>query len=220
MLQIVALPIGNKEDITLRALKALKDADIIIGEERRELFALLKGYEIDPHKKRIEFLNEHSTPEEIQELGALCKTLSIALVSDCGTPVFCDPGSHLIRYCRENSIEVTTLPGASSLMALLSLSSQKLTQFYFYGFLPREKNERSRELARILKTKEALILMDTPYRLSATLEQLAAVAPGRKALIATDITLPSELVLEGSLKFLFQSLKGQKKEFLILLYEL
>ncbi len=218
MLQIVALPIGNTEDITLRALRALKQADVIIGEERKELIPLLKGYEVDIHAKQIEFLNEHSEKSDIQALGDLCKTKNVVLVSDCGTPVFCDPGAQLIQYCRQNSVEMTTLPGASSLMSLLSLSSEKLNKFYFYGFLPREKEERMREIHRLSKIKEPVIVMDTPYRFTATVEHLAAVMPGRKALIAADMTLPTEAILEGNLKALAAKTKDQKKEFILLLY--
>lgn len=218
MLQIVALPIGNKDDITLRALNALKEADVIIGEERKELIPLLKSYEVDIHAKQIEFLNEHSEKSDIQALGDLCKTKNVVLVSDCGTPVFCDPGALLIQHCRQNSVEMTTLPGASSLMSLLSLSSQKLKTFYFYGFLPREKEERMREIQRISKMKDPVVVMDTPYRFTATVEHLATLMPGRKALIAADMTLPTETVLEGNLKLLATKTKDQKKEFIILLY--
>ena len=218
MLQIVALPIGNKDDITLRAIKALKDADLIIGEERKELIPLLKHFEIDIHSKQIEFLNEHSKKEDIQELGKFCKTLKVCLVSDCGTPVFCDPGSLLIDYCRKNSIEVATLPGASSLMGLLSLSSQRLEKFYFYGFLPRDKEERMREIKKLSQSKDPFIVMDTPYRLIQTLEQLASVMPNRKALLASDLTLESEKIIEGPLKYISNQFKDEKKEFLILVY--
>jgi 16S rRNA (cytidine1402-2'-O)-methyltransferase len=218
MLKIVALPIGHKDDITLRALQALKAADVIIGEERKELIPLLKSYDVDIHSKQIEFLNEHSDKIDIEALGQLCKDKNVVLVSDCGTPVFCDPGALLIKYCRESSIKVDTLPGASSLMALLSLSSEKLGKFYFYGFLPRQKEERMREIQRISKMKEAVIVMDTPYRFAATIEHLATVMPARKALIAADITLPTEMIFEGHLKSLVSQTKNQKKEFMVLIY--
>lgn len=93
MLHVVALPIGNLEDITLRAISLLKNADIIIGEERRELIPLLKHFEVDIHSKDLEFLNEHSDKEDLLHLKNLCKERNVVLVSDCGTPVFCDPGS-------------------------------------------------------------------------------------------------------------------------------
>jgi 16S rRNA (cytidine1402-2'-O)-methyltransferase len=153
MLFVVALPIGNLDDISLRALRLLKEADIIIGEERKVLMPMLKSFGVDIHSKQMEFLNEHSKKEDILELKNFCKEKNVVLVSDCGTPVFCDPGAHLIDACRKENIEIKSVPGASSLMTLLSLSSQKLEKFYFYGFLPREKEDRMREIQKISKIK-------------------------------------------------------------------
>jgi len=219
MLSIVALPIGNLDDITIRALSLLKESAVIIGEERKELIPLLKHFEIDIHSKQIEFLNEHSEKDEIIELMHLCKDKNVALVSDCGTPVFCDPGSHLIQQCRSNGIKVVSAPGASSLMTLLSLSSQKLSSFYFRGFLPREKTERMTEIKRLSNLKESFVVMDTPYRLKATIDQLAQALPKRKALLGCDLTQPTEVVLEGSLSQINSQIKdGEKKEFIILVY--
>ncbi len=219
MLSVVALPIGNLEDITLRALNLLKDAEVIVGEERKELIPLLKHYEIDIQSKQIEFLNEHSDKSDVLELMNLCKTKKVVLVSDCGTPVFCDPGSQLILQCRANGIDVSSAPGASSLMTLLSLSSQKLTSFYFLGFLAREKSARASEIKRLASLKESFIVMDTPYRLKATIDQLASVLPKRKALLGCDLTQPTEKVLEGPLAQINSQIKeGEKKEFILLVY--
>lgn len=218
MLSIVALPIGNTQDITLRALDALKTSDLIIGEERKELFPLLKEIGIDIHSKKFEFLNEHSKTDDIEFLKNICKEQNVCLVSDCGTPVFCDPGSRLIAACRKENIPMQTMPGASSLMSLLSLSSQKIEKFYFYGFLPRDKDERTKEIQRISKMKEAVVVMDTPYRIKSTLEQLAQHMPNRRALLACDITMKNELILEDSLQKIYQKLNNDSREFILLLY--
>ncbi len=117
---IVATPIGNPKDITLRALEELKNADLIIGEEKRELFRFLKPLEL--HEKKVAFLNEHTQPRDFEELVSACEDENVCLVSDCGTPGFCDPGSELVAACRKKGIAVTPIPGASSLMTLLSVS--------------------------------------------------------------------------------------------------
>ncbi len=218
MLHVVALPIGNLEDITLRALRLLRDADVIIGEERKELIPMLKHFEVDFHAKTLEFLNEHSDKEDLQHLKGLCKDKNVVLVSDCGTPVFCDPGAHLISLCRKEKIPVISAPGASSLMTLLSLSSEKLLKFQFVGFLPREKEDRQREIAKLKNIKESFIVMDTPYRLKATIDQLAQAMSGRRALLGCDLTQNNELVIEDTLSKINAQLGDEKREFILLVY--
>ena len=219
MLTLVALPIGNLDDITLRAISLLKEADVIIGEERKVLIPILKSIGVDIHAKQIEFLNEHSKKEDISDLKNICKEKNVALVSDCGTPVFCDPGAHLIEACRKEKIAVKAAPGASSLMMILSLSSKKLEKFYFYGFLPREKEERITEIKKLSQIKDSIVVMDTPYRLKATLDQIALVMPNRKALLGCDLTQDQELVIEDTLsKINAQVSADDKREFILLIY--
>lgn len=221
MLTIVALPIGNIDDITVRALNALKTADVIVGEERRVLLPLLKRYGVDVQTKQIEFLNEHSRPEEIQEIKKYCREKNVSLVSDCGTPVFCDPGALLIEACRKENILVKSVPGASSLMMILSLSSKPIKKFYFAGFLPRDKEERIQEIQRLSKIQDAIVVMDTPYRLKLTLEQLAQSMPNRKAILGCDLTTEIELVLEDTLtKIKSKIMDDEKREFILLIYGL
>jgi 16S rRNA (cytidine1402-2'-O)-methyltransferase len=219
MLSVVALPIGNLEDISLRAIRLLKAADVIIGEERKELIPLLKHFEVDFHSKTLEFLNEHSDKEDLNHFLKLCSEKNVALVSDCGTPVFCDPGAHLIALCRREKIPVVSAPGASSLMTLLSLSSEKLQKFYFAGFLPREKEERQREIKKLSTLKESFIVMDTPYRLKPTIDQLAIQMPNRKALLGCDLTQENEMVIEAPLSKINSQISPEdKKEFILLVY--
>lgn len=219
MLHVVALPIGNMDDISLRALKLLKAADVIIGEERKELIPLLKYFEVDIHSKTLEFLNEHSDKDDLEHLKSLCKKKNVVLVSDCGTPIFCDPGAHLIALCRKEKIDVVAAPGASSLMTLLSLSSQKLLKFNFAGFLPREKEVRMREIKKLSQSKESFIIMDTPYRLKATIDQMASVMPNRKALLGCDLTQETEWVIEDVISRINSQIKSDdKKEFILLVY--
>lgn len=215
-LWIVATPIGNPQDISSRAVQVLKQAEVIIGEEHKELRRLLKQHDIIP--PQIEICNEHSTPKEIEELASLCKDKKVALVSDCGTPVFCDPGTELIRACRQQGAVITAVPGASSLMTILALSSRPLDEFIFKGFLPAKTEPRAKEIKAIARDNRPVVLMDTPYRLDRLLDELAAAYPERLALIGLDLTLESELVIEANLKEIRRRLQKRKAEFILIIY--
>ncbi|MCB9072105.1 MAG: methyltransferase [Bdellovibrionaceae bacterium] len=216
-LQIVSTPIGHPEDITLRAINALKTAEVIIGEERKPLFQLLKQLEI-PRPEHIEYLNEHSTDEDLLPLVDICKKKRAVLVSDCGTPVFCDPGSRLIHLCRQHNISVNSAPGASSLMVLLSLSAHPLKEFYFRGFLPA-KTELRRDAIQDLKRYTCpVILMDTPYRLHALLKDLQALGKDYRILLGINLTAENEKILDVSLHKLPVETLPDKAEFILMLY--
>lgn len=215
-LTIVATPIGNLKDFTERGRETLAQADLVIGEDRKPLLRLLAYLQL--RGKPFELLNEHSTQQDIQTLLSFCKDQNVALVSDCGTPGFSDPGPLLIAACRKNGVPVTTAPGASSLMSLLSLSSERIDQFQFLGFPPQEQVSRSSFFDRIQKISEAFILMDTPYRLSRTLKELSDRIGQRRALLAMDITSPEEAILEGSISDLATKNESKKAEFMLLVY--
>jgi 16S rRNA (cytidine1402-2'-O)-methyltransferase len=214
---LIATPIGNPGDITLRALEELKKAEVIFGEEFAPLTRLLKAHDVP--KPRLELLNEHSTPEQTRALFALVKVHRCALITDAGTPGFCDPGFQLVRHCRDNGVPVSSAPGASSLMSLLALSGTRLEQFYFRGFLPRENSERQADIRSLMKMRVPVILMDTPYRLKKTLQELAAAGADRRAVLGMDFTQETERVLEGPLKVINKEIRdGTKAEFLLLLF--
>lgn len=219
MLTVVATPIGNPKDISLRALEVLQEADLIIGEERREASTLLKKLSIPV--KELYLLNEHSTEKDILELGELCRTRKVALISDCGTPSFYDPGYQLIKFCRSHNIPFTSVPGASSLMTLLSLVSEKVTSFYFAGFLPADTELRQLRLKELMSSSEAIVLMDTPYRLLKLMSELELNSPTRKILLGLNLTQDNELCLEGTAKEILLILKSktlEKAEFILCLY--
>lgn len=216
MLNIVATPIGNLKDITLRALEVLNNADLIIGEEFKEVSRLLRGLEIK--NKDLEVLNEHSEDQDILELLEKCQSQNVCLVSDCGTPSFCDPGFQLVKLCREHNIPVVSVPGASSLMALVSLSSAQLRSFYFAGFPPRDKEERRQFFKKLSTYKEPIVLMDTPYRLNKVLQECAQVMPKRKALLGMGLTSAEEEVFENTLQELNKQIPKSKREFVLLIY--
>lgn len=216
-LTIVSTPIGNISDITLRAIEILEAAEIVIGEEHRMVSTLLKRLGIQ--NKEIYLLNEHSKADDVKELKDLIKSKSVALVSDCGTPGFCDPGWQLIKECRNSGIKITSSPGASSLMTLLSLSSEKIETFTFLGFLPQDKELRSPAIKKIATIKDNIFVMDTPYRMNSFLAELADVLPTHRALIGMDLTYENEEIYEDTLKNLAQKIPKAKREFVLLIYK-
>ncbi len=216
MLYIVATPIGDPKDISLRALEILKNCENIITEERKVGSALIRSHELG--KKNYFELNEHSTPEQIDELTEICKNQNVALISDCGTPLFCDPGSELIKRCRGLNIKVTAVPGASSLMVLLSLSSRRLNQFLFYGFLPQKTEERRPAYMQIKKSSVPVIIMDTPYRFAKTVSEIKEHMPEKNCLLGIDLTTGTEIIFEGKGAQLDISGYPQKAEFIAMIY--
>ncbi|HEY8269927.1 MAG TPA: 16S rRNA (cytidine(1402)-2'-O)-methyltransferase [Pseudobdellovibrionaceae bacterium] len=216
MLYVVATPIGDVSEISLRALEILKSAEVIICESTKEASKLLRAHGISG--KTYELLNEHTTTEEVKALAEICTHKQAALVSDCGTPGFCDPGAHLVKLCRQKKIQVKSVLGASALMGLLSLSGERIDQFIFRGFLPAENEARKKALQDIQKEKRPLILMDTPYRLKKTLSDLQEFFPKRRLLLALNLTQTDETLLEGTADSLAKQLPFEKAEFMILLY--
>lgn len=216
MLTLIATPIGNDQDISLRALEALKNAPIIILEEFKESTRFLRSHGISG--KTYEQLNEHSKPEDFKRLADLCEKQNVVLITDCGTPGFCDPGADLVRECRKRGIAVQTFPGASSLMGLLSLSSVRLDQFVFRGFVPAENEARKEAWTELQKESRALVLMDTPYRFQKMLTETAQFFPERKILLTLNLTQETEMILEGTAAHILKKELPSKAEFMLLIY--
>jgi len=216
VLSIVATPIGNPGDITLRAIDTLKNADAVICEEYKPGSTLLKKLGI-PDKELV-LLNEHNEPECAADLLVrLMNGQNLALVSDCGTPVFSDPGAYLIQMAASAGVKVTPIPGASSLMAALSILDFKMGQYYFAGFLPRDPENRRKELSRLRGLRVPIVLMDTPYRLTQLLEDIAKVF-GKNCFITIgfDLTLPGETIFRGEVGDLLHQVNNRKGEFLLI----
>lgn len=213
---IVATPIGNKDDLGFRAKEVLESAEYLILEERKEGTQILRAHGIT-HRK-MEFLNEHTTKEEVKVLAQLCKQHKVALITDCGTPSFCDPGWQLVQVCRQQGIETVAVPGASSLMGLISLASERLEQFYFRGFLSAENQRRQKDWEALTKQKSPIVIMDTPYRFEKTLTELTQHFPQRKILLVCNLTAENEQILEGKIKDILPLVKEKKSEFMILIY--
>lgn len=215
-LHLIAVPIGDPHDISQRAIDTLKAAEIVIGEERKEVSKLLKSLGIDG--KQLELLNEHSNETDVADLLAMCREKKVALVSDCGTPGFCDPGARLVAACRSKGISASPIPGASSLMCLLSVSGHDMREFLFRGFLPAERTERAAALRELERERRPVILMDTPYRLGRLLAELAELWPGRRAVLGCDFTQNTETVIEAPLNDLPQLIGDRKAEFILAVF--
>ncbi len=218
-LYIVATPLGDPGDITLRAVEVLRKADVVICEELRLGTTLLKQLGITG--REVVALNEHNEQELVPELvqRMLVAGSSMALVSDCGTPVFSDPGSFLIQQAVEMGIQVVPVPGPSSLMAALSILDFKLEKFVFGGLLPRQPDDRRRELGRLRSLRLPVVLMDTPYRLASLLQDVAGVfGKGQKVTVAADLTLPRERIYRGPVGEVIKQVGERKAEFILIVH--
>lgn len=199
---VVATPIGNPKDISQHALEVLKSADLVIGEELKELRQILKNAGVQA--KAMDQLNEHSKPADILFLVQECRTKKVALVSDCGTPGFCDPGADLTKACHQAGIPVHSVPGASSLMALLSVCGVRLDQFLFYGFLPAKNELRDQAWGYVIHEARPVILMETPYRCEKLIEELTKNVPARLCVIGLNLTQANERIIRAKGKALPQ----------------
>lgn len=216
MLYLIATPIGETDEITLRALELLRACETVVCESTKETSKLLRAHGISG--KKYEILDEHSTPQDVQDLLALCQSQDVALVSDCGTPGFCDPGTDLVRLCRQKNIVVKSVLGPSALMGLLSLSGQRLDQFLFRGFLPAETESRRRALQELTREKRAIVLMDTPYRLKKILQDMKEFFPERRFLLTLNLSQTDEQILEGKIEDLIAGVRFEKAEFMLLVH--
>ena len=198
MLYIVATPIGNLEDITLRAVRVLKEVDLILAEDTRKTGLLLAHFNI---KKPLFSFYEHNETEKIPwVIDALKQGKNIALVSSAGTPTISDPGYKLVRECRKEALAVTSLPGACCVITALSASSLPREKFIFLGYLARKQGERTRLLEKIKTWEVTTIFFESPYRLIASLGFLRKILGNRKVTIGRELTKKFEEVFEGTLE--------------------
>lgn len=215
MLWVTAVPVGHAFDLSLRALELLKTCDVIICESTKETSKLLRAHGVIG--KTYEVLDEHSKSEDLQRLVQICADQQVALVSDGGTPAFCDPGADLVALCRQQKISVKPLLGASSLMGLLCLAGQRLDQFVFRGFIPAESVARKKSLVDLQREKRAIVLMDTPYRLRKMLGEIAEHFPNRKIFLVCDLSLETEACYEGFGREIGTKVTHEKAEFMLLI---
>ena len=216
-LTVVPTPVGNLEDITIRAIRILKEADLILAEDTRTTSILLKHYEIQNRLQSHHKFNEHKTIESIAE--RIKAGENIALVSDAGTPAISDPGFLLVRECVQKGIEVECLPGATAFIPALVVSGLPNDRFCFEGFLPVKKGRRTR-LLEISSEERTSIIYESPFRLLKTLVQLAGVCgEHRQVSVSREISKRFEETIRGAIKEVIThfSENEPKGEFVIIL---
>src|SRR5213083_3586294 len=196
MLYVVATPIGNLGDITLRAVDALKSADVIAAEDTRHSGLLLKHLEI---KKPFVSYHEHNeAARTLQLVERLARGENIALITDAGTPGLSDPGLRLIRECIKRELPFTLIPGASSILTALLGSGFSTEKFSFRGFLPVKSGRRERELRAATERDETTIFFESPYRLTKTLAACIDIMPERQLCVARELTKKFEEFRRGT----------------------
>lgn len=214
-LYIVPTPIGNLGDITMRALRILKEADLILAEDTRNSGKLLKHYEISNKLQAYHQHNEHKVVSSITD--KIKGGLTVALITDAGTPAISDPGFLLVRECIREEIEVETLPGAAAFVLALVNSGLPSDRFHFEGFLPHKKGRQSK-LEQLSAMENTMIFYESPYRLVKTLRQMIEYfGPGRQACVSRELTKLHEENARGTLLELAEYFekKGVKGEIVL-----
>ena len=205
MLYVIPTPVGNLEDITFRALRLLKEVDLILAEDTRTSSVLLKHYDIHTPLKSHHKFNEHETSDDMA--SRMAAGMHVALISDAGTPCISDPGFMLVRACVEKGVEVQCLPGATAFVPALVNSGLPNDRFYFEGFLPQKKGRQTR-IKMLAEQKHTMIIYESPFRLVKTLEQLAEyMGSGRRASVSREISKLHEDTQRGTLAELAEHYK-------------
>lgn len=215
-LYIVAVPIGNPKDITLRALEILNKADAIICEEYRQGSKLLRQLDIE---NQLFTLNEHNESQAAPRfVDRLLHGETLALISDAGTPVFSDPGKYLLNLLYQAGISISPVPGPSSLTAALSLCDFSIDQFIFAGFPPQKNHLREQFLRKYIAENVPIILMDTPYRMTRLLEEVQSVFGNhQQIMLACDLTQNKEAIFRGRVDEILANVSGRKCEFMLII---
>ncbi|WP_058305633.1 16S rRNA (cytidine(1402)-2'-O)-methyltransferase [Gracilibacillus massiliensis] len=198
MLYVVPTPIGNLEDITLRALKVLEEADAVLAEDTRNTGKLLHHFELK--KKMISYHEHNKMMRQDQIIEMLKEGQMLALVSDAGMPGISDPGYEVINAAISADLTVVVLPGANAALSALVASGLPTDHFYFYGFLPRKKKDRDHAINVLKSIDTTVILYESPHRIKETIEYLAEQLGDRKVSIAREITKRYEEYIRGNLQ--------------------
>jgi len=207
-LYLVATPIGNLEDITYRALRVLGEVDLIACEDTRHTRGLLTHFGIDTKTVSYHEHNEHERAAELASM--LAGGLSIAVVSDAGTPGINDPGFRLVRACIEQGISVVPVPGATAFVAALVASGLPTDEFYFCGFLPARAHARRLRLADLRATTATLVFYEAPHRIAAALADAREILGEREAAVARELTKLHEEIARGRLTELIARFSGEQ----------
>lgn len=214
-LYIIATPIGNLEDITLRAIRILKEVDLIAAEDTRHTLKLLNHLEIS---KPLISYHRHNEEIRTEELIKELKTgKNIGLVSDAGTPGICDPGEEIIKKCIEESIKIVPIPGACAMINAVITSGISTKEFIFLGFLPLNKKSRKEKLEEIKNANKTIILYEAPHKLKSTLNDLSLILEDRSVVLARELTKIHEEYIRGTVKELMEKTDNLKGEMILII---
>lgn len=214
-LYLVATPIGNLEDITFRAIKVLNEVDIIAAEDTRQTLKLLNHYEI---KKPLISYHRHNEEVKVDSLIQKLKAgNNIAIVSDAGTPIICDPGEVIVKEAIKHDIKIIPIPGACAFVNALIISGLDTKEFSFYGFLSINKKIRKEKLEEIKKENKTIILYEAPHKIKSTLEDLSKMIGDRKIVIVRELTKIHEECIRGTANEILDKYVEPKGEHIILI---
>lgn len=214
-LYLVATPIGNLEDITLRALKILKEVDIIAAEDTRHTLGLLNHFEIS--KPLISYYKQNEKVKSELLINKLLDGKNIAVVSDAGTPGISDPGEEIVKCAIKNDIEIIPIPGACAFVNALIASGMDTREFLFIGFLSAIKKEKKEKLEEIKYEKRTLILYEAPHKLKGTLENILEILGDRNIVLARELTKIHEEFIRGTVSEILEKIDEIRGEFVILI---
>jgi len=205
---VVGTPIGNLEDITLRAIRILKEVDLIAAEDTRRTSILLNRYQIQKPLISLHEFNERKRVTELQSI--LAKGNDVALVSDAGMPTISDPGRRLIHSIVNEGIQVEVIPGPSAITAALSISGFSTDRFFFIGFLPHKSGQRKNLLEQYSTFPYPLVFFESPYRLCKSLTDMSEKLGNRSIVIARELTKKFEELIRGKIEDALEELKDRK----------
>lgn len=215
ILYLVATPIGNLDDITLRAIKVLNEVDFIAAEDTRHSLKLLNHLEIT--KPLISYHRHNEDVKSELLIEKLNNNKNIALITDAGTPGISDPGEEIVKQCIENNIKIVPVPGACAFVNALICSGLDTTEFAFIGFLPLNKKNRKEKLDKIKKCNTTVILYEAPHKLISTLKDLSEIVEKRKIVLAKELTKIHEDFIFGTANELLEKIENPKGEYVILI---
>ena len=215
ILCLVATPIGNLDDITLRAINTLKEVDFIAAEDTRHSLKLLNHLNIS--KPLISYHRHNENIKSDLLIDKLLDNKNIALITDAGTPIISDPGEEIVKIALEKNIKVVPIPGACALITALISSGLNASSFSFLGFLPLNKKNRKQKLEEIQNSKNTVILYEAPHKLISTLQDLNKILENRKIVLAKELTKIHESFISGTANELLQKLENPKGEFVMVI---
>jgi len=214
MLTFVPTPIGNPQDITIRAIKIFEETDLFLCEDTRHTKRLLRLLEerfdmLYPDAQFLSF-NEHNGVARLEQIADSLSSKSVVYVSDAGMPIISDPGQVLVEYCQANSIEYDVLPGASAVTTAYAASGFEEGRFLFFGFLPHKGDARSSALSSAMSSHYNTVLYESPHRLHKLLEQIVTIDPNREIFLAKELSKKFQAYHKGTAKSMLDTLEEQE----------